>query len=153
VPPFRRSPTLRCFPAESEIRIHARWYTIFSPCATQSHDTYLKAKWRKVRKGTHSYWECKRKKIKCIFDPRIASTSCNGCRRRGSQCISQEFVEDVSYVAHSGNDGPSPGAPTSIVTPGEEERRVGNNFLTPVTVLYQKTIAFHNLQSHWYGPP
>ncbi|KAF2496440.1 hypothetical protein BU16DRAFT_437020, partial [Lophium mytilinum] len=47
---------------------------------------------RKVRKGTRSCWECKRRKMRCIFD---TEAICKGCRRRGSKCISQEFPEDV----------------------------------------------------------
>lgn len=45
---------------------------------------------RKVRKGTRSCWECKRNKTKC----NLASTLdaiCGGCKRRGVQCLSQEF--------------------------------------------------------------
>ena len=64
------------------------------------------AKRRRLRKGTHSCWECKRRKMRCIFDPvvdansitnTIISPCCNGCRRRGTQCVSQEFPEDVSF--------------------------------------------------------
>src|ERR1700748_2340507 len=48
------------------------------------------SKRRRVRKGTHSCWECKRRKVKC----RLASpedTICIHCTRRGAQCISQEL--------------------------------------------------------------
>ncbi|RYC55431.1 hypothetical protein CHU98_g10774 [Xylaria longipes] len=48
---------------------------------------------RKVRKGTRSCWECKRRKIRCVFGA-ASNTVCMGCRRRGSSCISQEFSED-----------------------------------------------------------
>jgi hypothetical protein len=47
---------------------------------------------RKIRKGTQSCWECKRKKIKCTFTTPTDSV-CHGCKRRGTQCISQEFPE------------------------------------------------------------
>lgn len=50
------------------------------------------AKRRRLRKGTHSCWECKRRKMRCMFDPN--SITCNGCRQRGSQCISQEFPDE-----------------------------------------------------------
>ena len=33
--------------------------------------------------------------MKCIFGP-LANTTCDGCRRRGSRCISQEFSEEPS---------------------------------------------------------
>lgn len=50
---------------------------------------------RKLRKGTHSCWECKRRKMRCIFTPPDVAT-CSGCRRRGSQCVSQDFPEEVA---------------------------------------------------------
>ncbi|KAL3474764.1 hypothetical protein BJX99DRAFT_271487 [Aspergillus californicus] len=53
----------------------------------------IHGKRRKIRKGTHSCRECKRRKIKCQF---IAENdvSCVGCRRRGAPCVSQEFDGD-----------------------------------------------------------
>ncbi|KAJ4123094.1 hypothetical protein NW768_010087 [Fusarium equiseti] len=49
------------------------------------------SKRRKVRKGTRSCWECRRRKIKCQFtnedDP-----ICVGCTQRETNCISQEYV-------------------------------------------------------------
>ncbi|KAI1755547.1 hypothetical protein F4782DRAFT_527597 [Xylaria castorea] len=51
------------------------------------------AKRRKIRKGTHSCWECKRRKVRCVFGA-ASSTICMGCRRRGSSCISQEFSDE-----------------------------------------------------------
>lgn len=50
------------------------------------------AKRRKVRKGTHSCWECRRRKIKCQFE--AEDTICIGCKQRGSDCRSQEFDDD-----------------------------------------------------------
>ncbi|KAI1811138.1 hypothetical protein GGS20DRAFT_130156 [Poronia punctata] len=46
---------------------------------------------RKIRKGTRSCWECKRRKYKCTW-PRSA-VDCDGCRSRGTPCISQEFPD------------------------------------------------------------
>jgi hypothetical protein len=54
------------------------------------------AKRRKLRKGTRSCWECKRRKVKCEFSLPTDEV-CINCRRRGSQCISQEFPEETSY--------------------------------------------------------
>ncbi|KAL8822622.1 MAG: hypothetical protein Q9191_006645 [Dirinaria sp. TL-2023a] len=45
---------------------------------------------RKVRKGTQSCWECKRRKIRCTFAAPTGS-SCDGCRSRGLSCVSQAF--------------------------------------------------------------
>lgn len=50
---------------------------------------------RKVRKGTQSCWECKRKKTKCTFSA-STDTPCHGCKRRGVPCISQEYPEDTA---------------------------------------------------------
>ena len=47
---------------------------------------------RKVRKGTQSCWECKRRKIRCIFSGPQTLT-CDGCRRRGKACVSQEYPD------------------------------------------------------------
>lgn len=53
---------------------------------------------RKVRKGTQSCWECKRRKVRCTFATAAASTVCDGCRSRRTRCVGQEF-EDVSTGA------------------------------------------------------
>jgi len=90
------------------------------PRVASSQDAYGPAKRRKVRKGTHSCWECKRRKMKCRFDPRISSTSCNGCRRRGSPCISQEFPENdnvLMSIATTRGDGTSFDGRDCIFTP------------------------------------
>ncbi|KAI0856213.1 hypothetical protein F4860DRAFT_519045 [Xylaria cubensis] len=47
---------------------------------------------RKVRKGTKSCWECKHRKIKCIFRLPTDKT-CMRCARRGVQCVGQEHPE------------------------------------------------------------
>ncbi|KAI1825855.1 hypothetical protein F4861DRAFT_537662 [Xylaria intraflava] len=48
---------------------------------------------RKIRRGTRSCWECKRRKIRCFFGT-ASDTVCVGCRRRGSSCVGQEFVDE-----------------------------------------------------------
>ncbi|ETS77128.1 hypothetical protein PFICI_11002 [Pestalotiopsis fici W106-1] len=47
---------------------------------------------RKLRKGTLSCWECKRRKVRCAFAS-PAATVCNGCQRRGTTCLGQEFPD------------------------------------------------------------
>ncbi|KUL89844.1 hypothetical protein ZTR_02902 [Talaromyces verruculosus] len=55
---------------------------------------------RKIRKGTRSCWECKKRKMRCVFAD-VGSPSavvaeqpvCIGCQRRGTKCISQEFEQ------------------------------------------------------------
>lgn len=53
---------------------------------------------RKVRKGTQSCWECKRRKIRCSF---AAPTEpvCDGCRSRRVECISQEFHHEAALAS------------------------------------------------------
>jgi hypothetical protein len=46
---------------------------------------------RSLRKGTHSCWACKRRKEKCTFED---GDVCNGCLRRGTNCVSQLFADD-----------------------------------------------------------
>ncbi|KAF4440713.1 hypothetical protein F53441_12224 [Fusarium austroafricanum] len=51
----------------------------------------LSVKRRKVRKGTRSCWECRRRKIKCQFENEDDSI-CIPCTQRDTTCISQEYV-------------------------------------------------------------
>ncbi|KFX94359.1 hypothetical protein O988_06344 [Pseudogymnoascus sp. VKM F-3808] len=55
------------------------------------------AKRRRLRKGTHSCWACKRRKVRCTFAS-SADETCIICRRRGTRCISQELPEDLSRI-------------------------------------------------------
>ncbi|KAL1889239.1 hypothetical protein Sste5346_008993 [Sporothrix stenoceras] len=48
---------------------------------------------RKVRKGTHTCWECKRRKVRCTF-AQPGDAVCIGCTKRCLPCVSQEFPED-----------------------------------------------------------
>ncbi|KAH6680008.1 hypothetical protein F5X68DRAFT_244995 [Plectosphaerella plurivora] len=57
---------------------------------------YGHPKRRNIRKGTLSCWECKRRKTKCTFTGGSFGSTCDGCRRRGVSCVSQEFPQDVS---------------------------------------------------------
>ncbi|KAF2966941.1 hypothetical protein GQX73_g6627 [Xylaria multiplex] len=50
---------------------------------------------RKVRKGTRSCWECRRRKIRCLYPSEDASI-CSNCESRGTNCISQEFADEQS---------------------------------------------------------
>ncbi|KAL4936874.1 hypothetical protein BDV06DRAFT_227489 [Aspergillus oleicola] len=53
---------------------------------------------RKLRKGTHSCHECKRRKIKCQF---LTDTDaiCVSCRRRGVPCVGPEFEGHASALS------------------------------------------------------
>ncbi|GAW17017.1 hypothetical protein ANO14919_064660 [Xylariales sp. No.14919] len=50
---------------------------------------------RKVRKGTRSCWECRRRKIRCLYPSEDASI-CTNCESRGTNCVSQEFADEQS---------------------------------------------------------
>lgn len=50
---------------------------------------------RKMRKGTHSCSECRRRKIKCKFHPGTASP-CIPCAARGSRCLDQRDATSVN---------------------------------------------------------
>jgi hypothetical protein len=71
-------------------------FTMTFPRESASNHGYVQseAKRRRLRKGTCSCWECKRRKMRCIFD--AGANTCNGCSQRGSSCVSQEFPEDIS---------------------------------------------------------
>lgn len=57
---------------------------------------------RRIRKGTQSCWECKRRKIRCTFATPNESI-CDGCRSRRVKCIGQEFDDgDVSAAKKTG---------------------------------------------------
>lgn len=53
-----------------------------------------------MRKGTKSCIECRRRKIKCTFEPGRPSI-CNECFARGSTCIDQEHGDISSFTNHS----------------------------------------------------
>lgn len=48
----------------------------------------ITVKRRKVRKGTHSCHECRRRKVKCIYAT-PDNIVCIVCERRGTKCVSQ----------------------------------------------------------------
>ncbi|XXG95657.1 hypothetical protein Hte_001926 [Hypoxylon texense] len=102
---------------------------------------------RRVRKGTRSCWECKRRKMKCTFDPLSASTVCNGCRRRGSKCVSQEFPEDAS---------PSTTATIAVYESAfamsDGDGRKTDELLTPVSMSPNLSSSAHVQQQHFLEP-
>lgn len=52
------------------------------------------ARRRQVRKGTRSCWECRRRKIRCVFDGPGGRDTCRTCWEKGTPCVGQEFPED-----------------------------------------------------------
>ncbi|KAI0851289.1 hypothetical protein F5Y00DRAFT_19166 [Daldinia vernicosa] len=59
------------------------------------------AKRRKIRKGTHSCWECRRRKTRCQYASATASI-CAGCEARGTVCLSQEFPDEQPLASDKG---------------------------------------------------
>lgn len=57
---------------------------------------------RKVRKGTQSCWECKRRKVRCVFE--TTETICQNCRRRSTACISQDLPDALTLVTPSSSE-------------------------------------------------
>ncbi|OAA71258.1 C6 zinc finger domain containing protein [Cordyceps fumosorosea ARSEF 2679] len=53
---------------------------------------------RKVRKGTQSCWECKRRKIRCTFASPGVHAVCDGCKSRGTRCVGQEYEDEPAPV-------------------------------------------------------
>lgn len=70
-----------------------------SPDLVVAADSEPPVKRRRFRKGTHSCWQCKKRKVKCIPDSLADGGACDGCRRRGSHCVGQECPEDASLPA------------------------------------------------------
>lgn len=82
-------------PATSEARISSTRtiITLYNIINMSDHENF--AKRRKVRKGTQSCWECRRRKVRCIFSI-STNTVCDHCARRGTPCVSQEMCEEPS---------------------------------------------------------
>ena len=53
------------------------------------HDSEPTLKRRKIRKGTQSCWECKRRKVRCSGEQ-----ICQNCQRRGTPCIGQDLPDE-----------------------------------------------------------
>lgn len=67
-----------------------------SEALAEDHDTNAEseAKRKKIRRGTRSCWECKRRKMKCIFHS-ATDDICAGCQRRAIKCVSQDSPEEA----------------------------------------------------------
>ena len=63
------------------------------------------AKRRKLRKGTRSCWDCKKRKVRCNFENET-DTVCVPCRRRGATCISQDQQVPDEQAFQEENSGP-----------------------------------------------
>ncbi|KAF1939323.1 hypothetical protein EJ02DRAFT_446290 [Clathrospora elynae] len=62
-------------------------------CRVSPPEDERTAKRRKVRKGTQSCWECKKRKVRCIWGEK-GDICCDNCSRRGSRCVGQEYADE-----------------------------------------------------------
>ncbi|KAJ1322888.1 RNA polymerase II-specific transcription factor-like protein [Microdochium nivale] len=95
------------------------------------------AKRRHVRKGTASCWECKRRKTRCTYAAAINEPRegrCDGCRSRGTSCVSQDLDEPAGTAKKNQQRPPtlSSLSPQPLIT------------AIPSTTLYRAS----TLQSH-----
>lgn len=97
----------------------------------QSSHAQSEAKRRKLRKGTHSCWECKRRKMKCVFDAPTDTTTCTGCRRRGSQCVSQEYVDKHARPMHEAHKMGAGAARVETLITNSDGSTCGRRSTTP----------------------
>ena len=66
---------------------------------------------RKVRKGTTSCWNCKRRKVRCIFASETDKTRSN-CQRRRAECVTQDLPDKGRSPAIPLGRVVKPGMPT-----------------------------------------
>ncbi|KAI0108525.1 hypothetical protein F4814DRAFT_451806 [Daldinia grandis] len=71
------------------------------PATRSSSGADSVAKRRKIRKGTHSCWECRRRKTRCQYSSATAAI-CTGCEVRGTACLSQEFPDEQPPASDKG---------------------------------------------------
>ncbi|PYI05402.1 hypothetical protein BO78DRAFT_461951 [Aspergillus sclerotiicarbonarius CBS 121057] len=83
---------------------------------------------RKVRKGTRSCWECKRRKVRCIFSP-PTSLICDHCRRRGSSCISQEHPDSPELSRSNQVEVRLGRPPPAIAIPASQDEAVTRDLI------------------------
>jgi hypothetical protein len=74
------------------------------PSQIHIHTDEPTAKRRKVRKGTQSCWECKKRKVRCIWSL-PSNDTCDNCTRRKTTCVSQEFPYEPVENGRKSSDG------------------------------------------------
>jgi hypothetical protein len=90
------------------------------------------SKRRKVRKGTRSCWECRRRKEKCTFQS-STDAICIRCQRRGVKCVGQEFPEVEPLVEQTWKRRANDLDPLGPVIPDREESENVPGLLTPTS--------------------
>jgi hypothetical protein len=91
------------------------------------------SKRRKIRKGTTSCWECKRRKVRCSLVDE-AGPACAACRRRGKKCLTQDHPEEGGDGAENGSEYFSPVIDQNVQgTPTPSATQTQTQTVTPVT--------------------
>ncbi|KAI5212995.1 hypothetical protein AUEXF2481DRAFT_518744 [Aureobasidium subglaciale EXF-2481] len=80
---------------------------------------------RKVRKGTSSCWECKKRKVRCIIQ---RHDICENCRRRSTVCISQDLPDQINILTPSVSEDDALLTDALQSVPEEAITRTGSNF-------------------------
>lgn len=143
------TPSLRSFAPKGLDTYKYITLCTMSPNLVIAADSEPLVKRRRLRKGTHSCWQCKKRKVKCIPDPLADGGACDGCRRRGSRCVGQECPEDGSLPA-----APTPNPDHS--TPGKtslcDQSSQRNGLAAPTSTVssYPSLLYF---KTHAVGAP
>ncbi|KAL4753226.1 hypothetical protein BDW72DRAFT_169583 [Aspergillus terricola var. indicus] len=125
---------------------------------SSNHGAVPTKKRRKIRKGTTSCWECKRRKVRCSL---VASPDgvCKACQRRGTKCLTQDYpdedevenapggwrmarVPELSSPAVDDSPGFSPGSQIQRITADSERdrRSISTSLADPYASIFQEFI-------------
>ncbi|CAG8908673.1 unnamed protein product [Penicillium egyptiacum] len=110
------------------------------------------AKRRKVRKGTQSCWECRRRKVKCTFSS-VDDTICINCHRRSTKCVSQVMLDAPEMAgSDTGDAGQDAAVNTRVVgkvgARSHPHATVGCLPPTPFTVHTTPASSVHGKQNN-----
>ncbi|KAJ6035944.1 C6 zinc finger domain-containing protein [Penicillium herquei] len=95
---------------------------------------------RKLRKGTFSCQECKRRKIRCILDPNRDSRICIACWNRGTRCVSQTLLSPDGVATYYGLARSSRGS--TVSDRYSPQPRDDHGLPTPTSLSTEPTHAF-----------
>ncbi|PGH17666.1 hypothetical protein AJ79_01028 [Helicocarpus griseus UAMH5409] len=83
---------------------HPGTLSVGSTAPSTPPESYQSHSRRKMRKGTKSCFECRRRKIRCTYDPERPNL-CNECYTKGTACIDQENAPiSISGTGNRGGD-------------------------------------------------
>ncbi|KAG9235121.1 hypothetical protein BJ875DRAFT_459841 [Amylocarpus encephaloides] len=106
---------------------------------------------KKIRKGTRSCWECKRRKVKCQLSSEDVPV-CAGCLARGTNCLSQEYPEERE-PGHNNQVGERLGRVESLletllakISAYEDDEKAQTDILTPESIPANDILTPHDAQ-------